>query len=128
VYSRVSSFVATLYRDVEAMRRERVLTPETHIVLVAHGLSARTFLMRWFQLPVSDFELLSNQPNGSILVLERHQNEAGEQWYELTRDSWRLLNSDGLIDLRSVRAHGVGFGSRRLVRQESAADTAPLDG
>lgn len=122
VYSRVSSFIATVYRDVDAMRSENVLTNETNIVLVAHGLSARAFIMRWFQLPVADFEKISNQPNGSMLVMERQTNEHGEQWYELTQDSWSLLNSYGDIDLNCVRAHGSGFGSRRLVRCDSLDD------
>lgn len=116
VYSRVSSFIATIYRDVEAMREADMLGSETSLVIVSHGLAARTFVMRWFQLPVSTFELLSNQPNGSLLVLERQQGEAGQQWYELTRDSWALLNSEGRIDRELVRAHGKGFGSRNLVQ------------
>ncbi|KAG8465810.1 hypothetical protein KFE25_005380 [Diacronema lutheri] len=124
VYSRVSSFIATVYRDVDSMRSQRVLTEETHIVMVAHGLSARTFIMRWFQLPVADFEKLANQPNGSLLVMERQQNAAGEQWYELSQESWNLLNLHGDIDLNVVRAHGKGFGSRRLV----CADAQDIDG
>lgn len=116
VYSRVSSFIATIYRDVDAMRSERLLTNETNIVVVAHGLSARVLIMRWFQLPVCDFEKLANQPNGSMLVMERRGNAQGEQWYELTQESWGLLNAFGSIDLARVRAHGSGFGSRSLVR------------
>lgn len=121
VYSRVSSFIATIYRDVDAMQSQGVLTPETNLVMVAHGLSSRTFLMRWFQLSVAEFELLSNQPNGSMLVMERQTCEKGGQWYELTQESWHLLNADGLIASRieELRAHGQGFGSRRLVRLDS---------
>lgn len=127
VYSRVSSFIATINRDVEQMRTNAVLTPETHIVIVAHGLSARTFVMRWFQLTVDDFETLSNQPNASLLVLELQRNSRGQQWYELTRASWERLNAHGLMDPDEMRAGGhPGSDGRRLVVDALARE--PLDG
>jgi len=124
VYSRVSSFIATVYRDIDTLERRGVLTPETNIVIISHGLSARTFLMRWFQLSVQMFEQLSNQPNGTLLVMERRENAKGEQWYELTQKSWQLLNLKGTIDSDRVLAHGTGFGSRKLV---SSSDSDSLD-
>mmetsp|Transcript_21491 Transcript_21491/g.63432 ORF Transcript_21491/g.63432 Transcript_21491/m.63432 type:complete len:323 (+) Transcript_21491:33-1001(+) len=119
VYNRVSSFIATIYRDVEQMRGVGVLTPETHIVIVSHGLAARAFIMRWFQLTVGDFELLSNQPNGSLLVMELHTDAMGNQWYELTHDSWKLLNADGCIDLKCIRVGGKPGEMRHLVRPQN---------
>ena len=76
----MTSFISTLFRDVQHMRDSEVMTNNTHIVIVAHGLTFRTFLMRWFQLSVDDFERLTNQPNASLLVMERTGDASGQQW------------------------------------------------
>jgi broad specificity phosphatase PhoE len=63
-FVRVSSFLDTLFRDFEKKD-----FPE-NVVIVAHGMLNRAFLMRWFHLTVEEFELLANPKNCEIIVLE----------------------------------------------------------
>ena len=114
VYSRVTSFISTLFRDVQHMRDSEVMTNNTHIVIVAHGLTFRTFLMRWFQLSVDDFERLTNQPNASLLVMERTGDASGQQWFELTPASWALVNAAGALSQDPRVAGKPGAASHAL--------------
>ena len=47
--------------------------------------------MRWFQYSVDDFEGSYNPENCSLNVMERHENEHGEQWFEITNETKRRL-------------------------------------
>ena len=74
------------------MRGSGVDLHNMNIVIVTHGLAIRLFLMRWFQYSVDDFEGSYNPENCSLNVMERHENEHGEQWFEITDETKRRLN------------------------------------
>ena len=76
------------------MRGSGVDLNNMNIVIVTHGLATRLFLMRWFQYSVDDFEGSYNPANCSLNVMERHENEHGEQWFEITNETKRRLNLD----------------------------------
>jgi len=63
VYSRVTSFIATIKRDH--------VEEGCNIVIVTHGLALRLFLMAWFRWTVEQFESTTNPPNCGVAVLER---------------------------------------------------------
>ncbi|MGE0568658.1 MAG: histidine phosphatase family protein [Bacteroidia bacterium] len=69
VYDRVSDFFGTLHRDFEKDNY-----PD-NVVIVAHGMSIRLFLMKWFHWTVEEFELLANPRNCEIIVLERGKDD-----------------------------------------------------
>ena len=71
VYNRVTAFIATLFRDWSKISGIEDVT----VVMVAHGLTLRLFLMRWFQYTVQEFEESKNHPNGAIVVLDRVMDE-----------------------------------------------------
>ena len=76
VYDRISNFLDTLFRDFE-----KPDYPD-NVLIVTHGMAMRVFLMRWFNLPVEQFERLRNPKNCQLVVLER-----GDQTkYTLTKD------------------------------------------
>lgn len=77
VYDRMSSFLDTLFRDFEHEDY-----PDNAII-VSHGMAMRVFLMRWFNLPVEQFELLRNPKNCAAIVLE-FDVEVGK--YRLTEE------------------------------------------
>ena len=65
VYDRVSSFLESLYRHWEEH-------PEyENEVIVAHGVTIATFLMRWFKYSVDDFNMYANFTNCEFAVLEK---------------------------------------------------------
>merc|ERR1712146_675336 len=47
--------------------------------------------MRWFQFTILDFEQSLNPPNCGIVVIERKADQEGNQWFELTDSSYKLL-------------------------------------
>ena len=49
VYQRVTSFIATLFRDTGQLTREGVDPDDLTVVIFTHGLTLRLLLMRWFQ-------------------------------------------------------------------------------
>ena len=65
VYDRVSDFFGTLHRDFE-----RIDFPDD-AVIITHGMTIRTFLMRWFHWTVEQFEQYANPNNCQVLVLEK---------------------------------------------------------
>ena len=92
VYSRVTTFIATMFRDCEQWRAEGDDINKLNLCIVTHGLTLRLLLMRWFQYTVREFEESHNPENGSVVVLERHTNQdTGLQWYELADDARRKL-------------------------------------
>jgi len=90
VYMRVSSFVATLFRDHSfSGRREGPPAPGLHppqskdwqrdnIVIVTHGLTLRLLLMRYYQWSVRSFERTHNPGNAELIVLERQPNQGSQ--------------------------------------------------
>jgi broad specificity phosphatase PhoE len=68
VYDRLSTFLDTLHRDFEKKD-----FPE-NVVIVAHGMTNRVLLMRWFHWTVEEFELLANPHNCEIYQLDLQSN------------------------------------------------------
>lgn len=63
VYDRISLFLDTLWRDFDKPEFPR------NVAIIAHGMSIRIFLMRWFRLSVEDFERIRNPKNGQIISM-----------------------------------------------------------
>ena len=104
VYMRVTSFVATLKRDLTTLRNTRhrmfhgsgLDMERCNILIVTHGLTLRLFLMRFFRLGVEEFEDTMNPPNGCLICMNRHTSKVyGWEYYRLESESARLLNWKG---------------------------------
>ncbi|MGE4579260.1 MAG: histidine phosphatase family protein [Desulfuromonadales bacterium] len=65
VYDRVSTFLETLHRDFAHPD-----FPE-NILIVTHGVTLRTFLMRWFHWPVEFYENVYNPKNAEVVYAEQ---------------------------------------------------------
>jgi bisphosphoglycerate-dependent phosphoglycerate mutase len=86
VYNRVSSFLATVSRDLLQFQDSGADMSKLNIVIVTHGLTLRLLLMRYFQLSVEEFEESYNPQNAKLVVLDRidpvsdeSSTETGEQ-------------------------------------------------
>ena len=66
VYDRVSSFMDSLFREME-----NCLMPDNNICIVSHGLFMRLFLMRFYRWSVEKFHTLENFDNCGYCILER---------------------------------------------------------
>mmetsp|Transcript_13392 Transcript_13392/g.29153 ORF Transcript_13392/g.29153 Transcript_13392/m.29153 type:complete len:518 (-) Transcript_13392:133-1686(-) len=62
VFDRVSTFLDSLYRSFESGRAQ-------NYVIVAHGVSIRVFLARYFRYSVDQFHMLANPRNCDLVVL-----------------------------------------------------------
>jgi len=86
VYSRCSSFLATLSRDIKHIDRQysylhpldddgktstKCAMANMNILVVCHGLTLRLLLMRYFQLSVEEFESSYNSQNAKLVVMDR---------------------------------------------------------
>ncbi len=73
VYDRVSTFLESLWRYIEAEDTGPRGHPMSYqnLVIVTHGLTMRLFCMRWFHWSVEFFESLENPENGGFVVLTR---------------------------------------------------------
>ena len=73
VYDRVSTFLESLWRYIEAVPSTAGRPPMSghNVVIVTHGLTMRLFCMRWFHWSVEYFESLENPVNGGHVVLLR---------------------------------------------------------
>lgn len=73
VFDRVSSFLESLWRDID-MNRIRIKcdngSSDLNLIIVSHGLTARVFLMKWFKWTAHQFEFLNNPHNCDIRVME----------------------------------------------------------
>ena len=88
VYSRITGFISTLFRESQQMRDQGMDMGKTNIVIVTHGLTLRLFLMRWLQISVEEFEEMYNPDNAFLAVMECITcDRTGNQWYELTTES-----------------------------------------
>ena len=92
------------------MRNSKVDLQNMNIVIVTHGLAIRLFLMRWFQYSVDDFEETYNPTNGSLNIMERHENEHCEQWFEIENETKKRLNLDQ-VHQSINKMHGGGKSS-----------------
>mmetsp|Transcript_15174 Transcript_15174/g.35164 ORF Transcript_15174/g.35164 Transcript_15174/m.35164 type:complete len:412 (+) Transcript_15174:102-1337(+) len=86
VYSRCSSFLATLSRDIKHIDQQysyrhpnenegntstNCAMADMNILVVCHGLTLRLLLMRYFQLSVEEFESSYNSQNAKLVVMNR---------------------------------------------------------
>jgi broad specificity phosphatase PhoE len=70
VYDRVSSFMDSLYREMD-----NCLMPDNNILIVSHGLFMRLFLMRFYRWSVEKFHTLENFDNCGYCILERDDDD-----------------------------------------------------
>eukprot|EP01018_Ginkgo_biloba_P028475 Gb_35726 [translate_table: standard] len=70
VFDRVTSFLESLWRDIDMNRINRDGISDLNLVIVSHGLTSRVFLMRWFKWTAEQFELLNNPRNCEIRVMQ----------------------------------------------------------
>ncbi|ONK78557.1 uncharacterized protein A4U43_C02F20080 [Asparagus officinalis] len=91
VFDRVSSFMESLWRDIDMKRLHQDDTNDTNLIIISHGLTSRVFLMKWFKWTVDQFERLNNLGNCEFRVMElgpageyslaiHHTKEEMEQW------------------------------------------------
>ncbi|KAJ4836124.1 hypothetical protein Tsubulata_035432 [Turnera subulata] len=70
VFDRVSSFLESLWRDIDMNRLNHDPNNELNLIIISHGLTSRVFLMKWFKWTVEQFERLNNPQNCSVRVME----------------------------------------------------------
>uniref|UniRef100_A0A7C8ZL20 Uncharacterized protein n=1 Tax=Opuntia streptacantha TaxID=393608 RepID=A0A7C8ZL20_OPUST len=91
VYDRVSSFMESLWRDIDMNRLHHAPADDLNLIIVTHGLTSRVFLMKWFKWTVEQFENLNNPRNCEYRVMElgvggeyslaiHHSEEQMVQW------------------------------------------------
>ncbi|CAL0308578.1 unnamed protein product [Lupinus luteus] len=70
VFDRVSSFLESLWRDIDMNRLNHDPSNDLNLIIVSHGLASRVFLMKWFKWTVAQFELLNNPGNCECRVMQ----------------------------------------------------------
>ncbi|KAL8155379.1 phosphoglycerate mutase-like protein AT74 [Apium graveolens] len=70
VFDRVSSFLESLWRDIDMHRLRNDPADDLNFVIVSHGLASRVFLMKWFKWTVEQFEYLNNPGNAEVRVMQ----------------------------------------------------------
>ncbi|KAK1401579.1 phosphoglycerate mutase-like protein AT74 [Heracleum sosnowskyi] len=70
VFDRVSSFLESLWRDIDMHRLRNDPADDLNLVIVSHGLASRVFLMKWFKWTVEQFEYLNNPGNAEVRVMQ----------------------------------------------------------
>ncbi|KAF3784121.1 Phosphoglycerate mutase-like protein [Nymphaea thermarum] len=91
VYDRITSFMESLWRDIDMNRINRDGVSNFNLVIVSHGLTTRVFLMKWFKWTVEQFEHLNNPTNCEVRVMQlgkggeysllvHHTEEELERW------------------------------------------------
>lgn len=69
VFDRVSDFMGTMFRDFQKRKFPK------NVVIVTHGMAMRVFLMRWFHVPVEEFEQWKNPRNCEYFHLKLCDNK-----------------------------------------------------
>lgn len=70
VFDRVSSFLESLWRDIDMSRLQHDPSNTLNLIIVSHGLAIRVFLMKWFKWTVEQFERLNNIRNCEFQVMQ----------------------------------------------------------
>ena len=83
VYDRVSTWLETMYREMEY----GTITRDTSLVLCTHGLTARLILMRWYHWSVESFEKTYNPRNAQLMVMDRVLDAHGGLYYALSAET-----------------------------------------
>ncbi|ESW19076.1 hypothetical protein PHAVU_006G094900 [Phaseolus vulgaris] len=89
VFDRVSSFLESLWRDVDMNRLNHDPSDDLNLIIVSHGLASRVFMMKWFKWTVEQFELLRNLENGEFRVIQL--GSGGEYSLAVHHDDEELL-------------------------------------
>ena len=89
-FDRISTFLETLMRQVERKNANRVL-------IVSHGTTIRTFVMRFMHLTVEEYENIRNPKNCDIITIADEGLGDTEQQFQTGKwgVSGLLLRSDG---------------------------------
>ncbi|KAL2345730.1 hypothetical protein Fmac_007015 [Flemingia macrophylla] len=110
VFDRVSSFLESLWRDVDMNRLHHDPSDDLNLIIVSHGLASRVFLMKWFKWTVEQFELLNNFGNCEFRVIQlgsggeyslavHHNDDELLEWGlspDMVADQkWRALSNKG---------------------------------
>ncbi|CAI9282214.1 unnamed protein product [Lactuca saligna] len=110
VYDRVSSFLESLWRDIDMNRLNHDPSTDLNLIIVSHGLASRVFLMKWFKWTVEQFEHLNNLNNCEFRILQLgdkgeyslavyHSDEEMQKWGlspEMIADQkWRANATSG---------------------------------
>nr|GMD48205.1 phosphoglycerate mutase-like protein AT74H [Ipomoea batatas] len=70
VFDRVSSFLESLWRDIDMNRLHSDPGDDLNLIIVSHGLAIRVFLMKWFKWTVEQFERLNNLENCEFRIMQ----------------------------------------------------------
>ncbi|KAI4301843.1 hypothetical protein L6164_035083 [Bauhinia variegata] len=70
VFDRVSSFLESLWRDLDMNRLHHDPSHDLNLIIVSHGLTSRVFLMKWFKWTAEQFEHLNNFDNCEYRVMQ----------------------------------------------------------
>ncbi|OWM62963.1 phosphoglycerate mutase-like protein AT74 [Punica granatum] len=115
VFDRVSSFLESLWRDLDLNRLHHDPSQELNLIIVSHGLTSRVFLMKWFKWTVEQFELLGNLENCEFRVMQL--GPGGEYSLAIHHTEEELLEwglSPEMIEDQKCRAHaGKGAWSEK---------------
>lgn len=89
VYSRVTLFLDTIYRD---FRVNKKFHDECCVVIVAHGVTNKMLLTRWLRWPVEKYVQANTPGNCDILIAERQLSACGNQMrFEPTQETLKIL-------------------------------------
>ncbi|XP_076882805.1 phosphoglycerate mutase-like protein AT74H [Bidens hawaiensis] len=107
VFDRVSSFLESLWRDIDT-RLQYDPSDDLNIIIVSHGLALRVFLMKWFKWTVEQFEYLNNLNNCEFRIMQL--GDGGEyslavHHSEMQMQEWGL--SELMIKDQNCRATGA---------------------
>ncbi|CAH9087153.1 unnamed protein product [Cuscuta europaea] len=91
VFDRVSSFLESLWRDIDMNRLHQGPGDDLNLIIISHGLAIRVFLMKWFKWTVKQFERLGNLGNCEFRVMQlgmggeyslavHHSDEEMQSW------------------------------------------------
>ncbi|CAM8969080.1 unnamed protein product [Rhodiola kirilowii] len=89
VYDRVSSFLESLWRDIDLNRLHQNPSQDLNLIIVSHGLASRVFLMKWFKWTVEQFEYLNNLGNCEVRVMQL--GEGGEYTLAINHSEEEML-------------------------------------
>nr|XP_043606709.1 phosphoglycerate mutase-like protein AT74H [Erigeron canadensis] len=107
VFDRVSSFLESLWRDIDT-RLHYEPSEDLNIIIVSHGLASRVFLMKWFKWTVEQFEYLNNFNNCEFRVMQL--GDSGEYSLAVHHSDEEMLEwglSAEMIHDQKCRASGV---------------------
>ena len=106
VYDLVSSFLESLWRDIDMNRLHSDPSNELNFIIVTHGLTSRVFLMKWFKWTLEQFERLNNIGNCEFQVMQLgNGGEYSLAIHHIEEEMVRWGLSPEMIDDQKWRAH-----------------------